>query len=53
MKKLLTHTLVLTIATAITVSTFAQSPSSATRQRRTAAEGPQQAQTRRLISRPK
>ena len=42
MKKLLTHTLVLTIATAITVSTFAQSPSSATRQRRTAAEGPQQ-----------
>jgi polysaccharide export outer membrane protein len=42
MKKLLTHTLVLTIATAITVSTFAQSPSNATRQRRTAAEGPQQ-----------
>jgi polysaccharide export outer membrane protein len=42
MKKLLTHTLVLTIATAITVSTFAQSPSNATRQRRTAAEGTQQ-----------
>jgi len=42
MKKLLTHTLVLTIATAITVSTFAQSPSNATRQRRAAAESPQQ-----------
>jgi polysaccharide export outer membrane protein len=42
MKKLLTHTLVLAIATAITVSTFAQSPSNATRQRRTAAEGTQQ-----------
>jgi polysaccharide export outer membrane protein len=42
MKKLLTHTLVLTIATAITVSTFAQSPSNATRQRRTAADGTQQ-----------
>ena len=42
MKKLLTHTLVLTIATAITVSTFAQSPSNATRQRRTATDGPQQ-----------
>ena len=42
MKKLLTHTLVLTIATAITVSTFAQSPSNATRQRRTAVESPQQ-----------
>ena len=42
MKKLLTHTLVLTIAAAITVSTFAQSPSNATRQRRTAVEGPQQ-----------
>jgi len=45
MKKLLTHTLVLTIATAITVSTFAQSPSNATRQRRTAVEGPQQGPT--------
>lgn len=43
MKKLLTQTLVLAIATAITVSTFAQSPSNATRQRRTAAEGTQQA----------
>jgi polysaccharide export outer membrane protein len=42
MKKLLTHTLVLTIAAAITVSTFAQSPSNATRQRRTAVAGPQQ-----------
>ena len=42
MKKLLTHTLVLTIATAITVSTFAQSPSNATRQRRTATDGAQQ-----------
>jgi polysaccharide export outer membrane protein len=42
MKKLLTHTLVLTIAAAITVSTFAQSPSNATRQRRTAVEDPQQ-----------
>lgn len=42
MKKLLTHTMVLTIATAITVSTFAQSPSNATRQRRTAVESPQQ-----------
>jgi polysaccharide export outer membrane protein len=46
MKKLLTHTLVLTIATAITVSTFAQSPSTATRQRRTAADGPQQGSDR-------
>ena len=42
MKKLLTHTLVQMIAAAITVSTFAQSPSNATRQRRTAVEGPQQ-----------
>lgn len=42
MKKLLTQTLVLAIATAITVSTFAQEPGSATRQRRTAADGPQQ-----------
>ena len=43
MKKLLTQILVLAIATAITVSTFAQSPNNATRQRRTAADGPQQA----------
>jgi len=42
MKKLLTHILVLTIAAAITVSTFAQSPGNATRQRRTAVEGSQQ-----------
>lgn len=42
MKKLLTHTLVLAIATAITVSTFAQSPNNATRKRRTAADGSQQ-----------
>ena len=42
MKKLLTQTLVLAIATAITVSTFAQSPNNATRQRRTAADGTQQ-----------
>jgi protein involved in polysaccharide export with SLBB domain len=42
MKKLLTQTLVLAIAAAITVSTFAQSPNNATRQRRTAADGSQQ-----------
>jgi polysaccharide biosynthesis/export protein len=42
MKKLLTQTLVLAIATAITVSTFAQSPNNATRQRRTSADGAQQ-----------
>ena len=42
MKKLLTQTLVLAIASAITVSTFAQSPNNATRQRRTAADGSQQ-----------
>jgi polysaccharide biosynthesis/export protein len=42
MKKLLTHTLVLTIALAITAGTFAQSPESATRQRRTGTEGGQQ-----------
>lgn len=42
MKKLLTQTLVLAIAAAITVSTFAQSPNNATRQRRTAADGTQQ-----------
>ena len=41
MKQLLTQTLVLAIATVITVSTFAQSPSNATRQRRTAADGSQ------------
>jgi protein involved in polysaccharide export with SLBB domain len=43
MKKLLTQTLVLAIALAITVTTFAQSPNNATRQRRTAADGTQQA----------
>src|SRR5258705_1325281 len=43
MKKLLTQTLILAIATAITVSTFAQSPNNATRQRRAAADGSQQA----------
>jgi polysaccharide biosynthesis/export protein len=42
MKKLLTQTLVLAIALAITLSAFAQSPDTATRQRRTAADGPQQ-----------
>src|SRR5205814_10254313 len=43
MTKLLTQTLVLLIATTITVSTFAQSPGNATRQRRTAGDGTQQA----------
>lgn len=43
MNKLLTKTLVLAIAMAITVSTFAQSPDNATRQRRTAADGTQPA----------
>ena len=43
MTKLLTQTLVLLIATTITVSTFAQSPGNATRQRRTAADGTQPA----------
>ena len=42
MKKLLTQTLVLAIASAITLSAFAQSPDTATRQRRTAADGTQQ-----------
>lgn len=41
MKKLLTQTLILMIAMAITASTFAQSPASSTRQRRTAAEAMQ------------
>jgi polysaccharide export outer membrane protein len=41
MKKLLTQTLVLAIASAITVSTFAQSPTPSTRQRRSGTEGPQ------------
>ena len=41
MKKLLTHIIVVTIAAAITGSTFAQSPNNATRQRRTAANGAQ------------
>ena len=38
MKKLLTQTLILMIAMAITAGTFGQSPTSSTRQRRTAAE---------------
>ena len=38
MKKLLTQTMVLVIALAIGVSTFAQSPTTATRQRRTSAD---------------
>ena len=42
MKRLLTQPLVLAIATAITVSTFAQEPGNATRQRRTAPDGTQQ-----------
>jgi polysaccharide export outer membrane protein len=41
MKKLLTQTLILMIAMAITAGTFAQAPTSATRQRRTAAEAAQ------------
>lgn len=43
MKKLSTQTLVLAIALAVTLSAFAQSPDNATRQRRTAADGPQKA----------
>jgi protein involved in polysaccharide export with SLBB domain len=43
MKKLLTQILVLAIASAITVTTFAQSPKDATRQRRTSADETQQA----------
>jgi protein involved in polysaccharide export with SLBB domain len=43
MKKLLTQTLVLLIGTTIAISTFAQSPNNATRQRRTATDGAQQA----------
>ena len=43
MKKLLTQTLVLAIALAITVTTFAQSPNNAMRQRRTSTDGTQQA----------
>ena len=39
MKKLLAQALVLLIAMTITISTFAQSPGNATRQRRTAADG--------------
>lgn len=42
MKKFLTQILVLAIAATITVSTFAQSPDNATRQRRTAADSAQQ-----------
>ncbi len=43
MKKLLTQTMVLVIALAIGVSTFAQSPTTATRQRRTSADAAQPA----------
>ncbi|HYV24200.1 MAG TPA: polysaccharide biosynthesis/export family protein [Pyrinomonadaceae bacterium] len=43
MKKLLTQIFVLAIALAITVTTFAQSPNNSTRQRRTSADGTQQA----------
>src|SRR5229473_1061358 len=43
MKKLLTQTMVLVIAVAIGVSTFAQSPTTATRQRRTSADAAQPA----------
>src|ERR1051326_5877840 len=43
MTKLLTQTLVLAIAAAITVTTFAQSPNNSTRQRRASADGTQQA----------
>ncbi|HXI61578.1 MAG TPA: hypothetical protein VNF70_02670, partial [Pyrinomonadaceae bacterium] len=43
MKKLLTQTFVLLIAMTITISTFAQSPGNATRQRRTAGDGTQPA----------
>jgi len=43
MKKLLTQTMVLVIALAIGISTFAQSPTTATRQRRTSADAAQPA----------
>src|SRR6266576_333763 len=43
MKKLLTETFVLLIAMTIAIGTFAQSPGSSTRQRRTAADGTQPA----------
>jgi protein involved in polysaccharide export with SLBB domain len=43
MKQLLTQTIVLVIAVAIGASTFAQSPTTATRQRRTSADAPQSA----------
>src|SRR5438067_13656950 len=43
MKKLLTQTLVLAIALAITATTFATSPDNSTRQRRTSTDGAQQA----------
>jgi protein involved in polysaccharide export with SLBB domain len=43
MKKLLTQTMVLVIALAIGVSTFAQAPTTATRQRRTSADAAQPA----------
>ena len=41
MKQLLTQTMVLVVAIAITVSTFAQSPGNASRQRRAGADGPE------------
>src|SRR5712691_2551477 len=43
MKKLLTQTIVLVVALAIGVSTFAQSPTTATRQRRTTPDAAQPA----------
>lgn len=43
MNKLLTQTLVLAIAMTIAISAFAQSPNNSTRQRRTSADGTQQA----------
>jgi protein involved in polysaccharide export with SLBB domain len=43
MKKLLTQILIVAIASAITVTTFAQSPNNTTRQRRTSADETQQA----------
>ena len=42
MKKLVTETLVVLIAMTISISTFAQSPNNATRQRRSGADGAQQ-----------
>jgi len=50
MKKLLTQTMVLVIALAIGVSTFAQSPTTATRQRRTSADAAQPAASDQKIA---